>query len=214
MSEAADTVRGHRQVWAAPSSNHDRTISIVRIALPVGIAILVILLAAAPLTVGRDISFVLAKDRVEVAKERMRVSDAVYRGEDGKGQPFAIRAGSAVQTSSRDPIVRLADLSARIRLPDGPATIDADAGRYDMESERVVVDGPVLFEAADGYRLATRDVAIDLKTRKVTSGGPVDGRMPLGTFSAGRLIADLPSRTVVLDGRARLHIVQGGGRAR
>jgi lipopolysaccharide export system protein LptC len=33
--------------------------------------------------------------------------------------------------------------------------------------------------------------------------------MPLGTFSADRLSADLPERTVVLDGGARLHINQG-----
>ena len=34
--------------------------------------------------------------------------------------------------------------------------------------------------------------------------------MPLGTFTAGRLQVNLPNRTVVLTGRARLHIVQGG----
>lgn len=214
MSEAANVVRGHRQVWAAPGSSHDRTIAAMRIALPVAIGVLLGLLAIAPLTVGRDISFVLAKDRVEVAKERMRVSDAIYRGEDGKGQPFQIRAGSAVQTTSRDPVVRLADLSARILLADGPATIGAKAGRYNMETEHVMIDGPVVFEAADGYRMETRDVGVDLKSRTVASGGPVDGRMPLGTFSANRLTADLPSRTVVLAGRARLHIVQGTGRGR
>lgn len=208
MSELADRVRTNRQHWAAPGSSHDRVIGSTRIVLPIAIGVLAAVLGAAPLTMGRDISFVLAKDRVEVAKERLRVTEALYRGEDAKGQPFQIRAGSAVQVSSRDPIVKLKDLSARIQLTDGPATIGASRGRYDMDSERVAVDGPVVFQSADGYRMATRDVAIDLKTRRVASGGPVDGRMPLGTFSANRLRADLNSRTVVLDGRARLHIVQ------
>ena len=106
MSEAAEIVRGHRQVWAAPNSGHDRLIGLMRIALPIGIGVLVALLAMAPLTAGRDISFVLAKDNVEVARERMRVSEATYRGEDSKGQPFSIRAASAVQTKSSDPVVR------------------------------------------------------------------------------------------------------------
>jgi lipopolysaccharide export system protein LptC len=191
MSELADRVRTKRQQWAVPGSSHDRVIRTTRVAFPVAIGVLVVLLGAAPLTMGRE---------------------ALYRGEDAKGQPFQIRAGSAVQVSSRDPVVKLKDLSARIALADGPATIGARTGRYDMNSERVAVDGPVVFQAADGYRIETRDVAIDLKTRRIASGGPVDGRMPLGTFSANHLKADLNRRTVVLDGGARLHIVQGQSR--
>lgn len=184
----------------------------MRIALPLAITILALLLAAAPLTMGRDISFMLAKDRVEVAKERLRVTEAIYRGSDSKGQPFLLRAGSAVQVSSRVPVVQLNDLSARIMLTDGPAAIAARKGLYDMEKERVVVEGPIAFTTADGYRMVTRDVAVDLNSRRVASGGPVTGRMPLGSFSGDRLRADLNQRTVVLDGRARLHIVQGASR--
>lgn len=212
MSQAADAVRDQRHLWAAPGSSHDRVIGVLRVLLPVAIVVLVALLAFAPLTVGRDISFVLSKDRVQVAKERMRVSDALYRGEDSKGQPFQIRAASAVQATSRDPIVRLQKLSARIALSDGPATIVANRGRYDMDSEKIAIDGPVLFRQPDNYRMQTRDVTIDLKTRKVSSGGPVDGKMPLGTFAANHIGADLNSRVVVLNGDARLHIVQGRSR--
>lgn len=163
----------------------------------------------APLLKSGEVSFVLAKDSVAIARERMRVTEALYRGEDSKGQPFALRAGSAVQVSSKDPVVRLKDLRAEIRLSDGPAMIAANAGRYDMDREVVNVDGPIRFTAANGYELVTRDVAISLKSRQLASGGPVSGRMPLGSFSAGRIRADLPGRSVVLDGRARLHIVQG-----
>ena len=216
MSPVADILaaRGARQVWAAPGSAHDRLIRTLRLLLPIAIVVLVVLMAIAPLTVGRDISFVLSKDRVAVARERMRVTEAIYRGEDGKGQPFAIRAASAVQVTSADPVVRLSDLSARIALPEGPASIVAKSGRYDMAGERVLIDGAVHFETADGYRLDTRDVGVDLKTRSVASGGAVDGRMALGTFSANRMTADLATKVVVLTGRARLHIDQRQSRGR
>jgi lipopolysaccharide export system protein LptC len=79
-----------------------------------------------------------------------------------------------------------------------------------MESDRVDVVGPILFSAADGYRMLTRDVNVDLRARTLASRGAVEGRIPLGRFSADRLRANLPDRTVVLDGRARLHIEQGG----
>ncbi len=184
----------------------------MRYVLPIVMGGIALILIVAPLLKRNEISFVLAKDNVEMAKERMRVSTASYRGADDKGQAFELRAGSAVQTSSADPVVRLNDLSARLEQAEGPATIAAGAGRYDIDKEVVTVDGPIIFQAADGYRLETRDVAVGLKSRKVASGGPVDGKMPLGSFSANRMSADLEARTVTLDGRARLRIVQRGGR--
>lgn len=208
MSELADKVRSERQLWAANGGSHDRVIAVLRLVLPVAIGLLVILLALAPLTVGRDISFVLSKDRVDVARERMRVTAATYRGQDAKGQPFELTAGSAVQVTSRDPVVKLEKLAAQIRLSDGPAKIVAGHGRYDMDSEKVAIDGPVVFRSADGYLIQTRDVGIDLKSRTVASKGRVDGRMNVGRFSGDRFTADLNKRVVVLEGRARLHITQ------
>lgn len=212
MSEAAVRARSAQRRWARTGSSHDRLIALLRIVLPAAILMLVLLLAIVPVVGERNISFMLSKDHVAVAHERMRATDAVYRGQDAKGQPFSLRAGSAVQATSAVPIVRLADLTGSIRLPDGPATIAAATGRYDMDTEQVNVDGPVRFRGADGYRLDTRDVTVDMKTRQVRSGGAADGAMNLGTFRADRLNADLADKTVVLTGRVHLRIVQAGGR--
>lgn len=212
MSEAAIRSRDERKRWAVPGGSHDRIIRWLRMLLPMGIGALVAFMSIAPLTVAGDMSFVLDKNKVEVAKERLRVTEALYRGEDAKGQRFALHAGSAVQATSREPIVRLQDLSASLSAREGPALLRADRARYDMDKEAVMVDGPVTYQSADGYRLITRDVNIDLKSRTLASDGPVEGRMPLGTFSGGRISADLPARIVRLTGRTRLHIVQGAAR--
>lgn len=212
MRDPARSARSALQQWAAPGGRHDRIIARARIALPAIIGVLSAGLVFVPLASRSEVSFVLAKDKVQIARERMRVTAATYRGEDGKGQPFQLTAGSAVQATSRDPIVKLSDLTANILLKDGPASLHADTGRYDMDREIVSVVGPVVFVSSGGYRLQTRDVAIGLKTRKLASGGPVDGRMPLGSFSADRIEADLGARSVTLEGRARLHIVQARAR--
>jgi lipopolysaccharide export system protein LptC len=101
-------------------------------------------------------------------------------------------------------------MAARIQLDDGPATITADRAKYNMDTQKVDVLGPILFTAADGYRLETRDVALDLNKQTAVSGGGVEGRMRLGRFTAGGMSVDLPQRRVVLTGRPRLHIEQGG----
>ncbi len=207
MSEVAQRIRSQRQIWAAPGSNHDRVVRWALIVLPIGIGVLAAFLVMAPMFTGGDVSFVLDKNSVEVAKERLRIQSARYRGADAKGQPFLLKAGSAVQRSSAEPVVQLSDLAAQIQLPEGPAQLVAERGRYDMDKEQVAIDGPIRFTAADGYRLDTRDATVDLQSRKLSSGGAVSGSTPLGTFSGNRLTADLAARTVRLDGNARLRIV-------
>ena len=210
MPDLAVGGRSQRQLWAAPGGSHDRVVAIARTALPIGIGVLAAFLVMAPLTMRGDVSFVLDKKKVEVAKERMRLQSATYRGEDAKGQPFALNAGSAVQKSSAEPIVRINDLSANIQLADGPARLVANHGRYDMDTEQVMIDGPIRFDGPNNYRLNTSDATVDLKSRKLTGTGGVTGSTSQGVFSGDRLTADLEQRTVRLSGNARLRLQPGG----
>ena len=198
-----------RQRAARPGSAHDRIVKTLRVVLPMGVGVLGALLALAPFTNSDELSFVLDKDRVDVAKERLRVTEALYRGEDKQGRPFSLSAGSAVQKTSAEPIIDLNQLQARILLSDGPAQIRAGRGLYDMDAERVRVPGAVQVSGADGYRLTTGGVVIDLGDRTLASDDPVNGRTSLGTFRADRLRADLGARTVTLTGNAKLRIEQG-----
>jgi len=212
MSEAATRGREIKQQWAVPGSKHDRVIKIAKIALPAGVGVLIAFLALAPLDKRGDVSFILDKNKVENAPERMRVDTAKYTGEDNEGRPFAIVARSAIQRSSEQPIVDIAGMVARLWLTDGPVTMVANLARYNLDEQTVRVIGPIRVTAPDGYRLATSDVVVDLKQRRVTGSGAVQGQMRLGQFSGGRLTANLADRTVTIDHGARLKIVQGAVR--
>ncbi|WP_242186343.1 LPS export ABC transporter periplasmic protein LptC [Sphingomonas sp. CARO-RG-8B-R24-01] len=200
-------IRSARQRWAAPGSSHDRTVAVLRVVLPVAIGIMAAFVVVLPLYAGGDVSFLLDKTKVEVAKERIRIQSATYRGQDDKGQPFAVNAGSAVQKSSAEPILRLNKLSAQIGLTDGPANVVADRGHYDMDTQQVMIDGPLKVDSTGGYHLATQDATLDLKSKTLKSGGAVTGTVPQGTFSANQMNVDLNSHVVKLDGNARLRIV-------
>lgn len=209
MSELAERERVAKRSWAAPGRSHDKVISTMKLALPALIGVLLAFLFFSPLEEKQEVSFVLDKSKVEHAEERMRVESAQYRGQDSRGRPFVLSARSALQQSSAVPVVEVLDMRARMLLENGPAELAANKARYNMETDQVDVIGPILVAAADGYRLLTRDVNVDLRQRRLVSRGPVEGRMPLGRFSAGRLELDLPSRRVILSNRARVHIVQG-----
>lgn len=214
MSELAIQARDTRRVWARPGSSHDHLVRTLNRVLPVMIGALVAVLVVAPLAKRNEISFVLAKDKVDMAKERMRLTRASYRGDDDQGRPFSLDAGSAVQATSKVPVVQLNDLSARILLDDGPGVLRAPNAHYNTDDRQLQIDGAMTYQSQGGYRLETHNVLASLPAKTLTSNQPVQGRMPLGTFSGNRMSADLNSRTVTLSGGARLHIVQGAAKGR
>jgi len=207
MSATARGVRSPRQQWARPGGRHDRLIRTSNWLIPASIGVLTAFLVMAPLTMAGDVSFVLDKNKVDVAKERMKLQSATYRGTDAKGQPFVLDAGSAVQKSSAEAVVRIQQMAAAIQLQDGPARLTAPTARYDMDAEKVRVDGPIAVRAPNNYSLDTSSADVDLKTRQLTSTAPVTGTVRQGNFSANSMSADLESRTVRLNGNARLRIV-------
>lgn len=207
MSEIAVRARTERQIWAGPGSSHDKVVATARFLLPVLIGILAAFLVTAPLTMQGDVSFLLDKNKVEVARERLRIQSAVYRGADANGRPFSLHAGSAVQKTSAVPTVQLDQLAAEIALADGPARLRADSGRYNLDTEQVQIAGPARIVSSGGYDLTTSNPLVDLKSRQLSSKGGVTGKVPQGSFSADNMRARLEDRVVTLDGNARLRIV-------
>jgi lipopolysaccharide export system protein LptC len=211
LSEAATRERAFRQLWAVPGSRHDRLVRFAKVALPSAVGVLIALLAFAPLDEDGDASFILDKNKVANAPERMRVEAARYVGEDNRGQKFSIEATSAIQRRSDVPIVDINGMLARLGLSQGPLTIMANLARYDLDGQKIAIRGPVRVIAPDGYWIETSDVMVDLKQRRLASSGPVSGQMRLGHFRAANMSADLGARTVTLRD-ARLKIVQGAVR--
>jgi lipopolysaccharide export system protein LptC len=212
MSDAAGRERAVKQRWAIPGSTHDRIVRWTKVALPMAAGVLIAILAVAPLGKHGDVSFILDKKKVQSSPERMRIEQPRYTGSDDKGQKFEVKAQHAVQRSSSAPIVDIDGIFAQLALAEGPLMIAANQGRYDLDTQKVAINGPIKVVGPDGYRLETENVLVDFKHRQMTSGGPVAGQMRLGQFQAGQLQADLGERKVVLAGGARLKIVQGAVR--
>ncbi len=206
MSTAARQLAKDRRAWALPGSRWDRMTKILRRAFPVAAALILLAGLIWPLTQDREFSFILSKDRVEMAGDRMRLDQAVYRGEDSRGRPFMIRAESGLQQSSADPKVALIALRAQIEMDDGLATVTSPKGIYDLEKERLIVSGPVRINRPSGYRVVTSDVIVDIPSRTVRSNERVVGAVPLGTFAADTLAIDVETRTLVLEGNTKMRI--------
>lgn len=208
-TNSAKALRGKRQHFAAPGGSHDKLVSFLARALPMAVGIMAALMIITPLSPRGEISFLLDRNQVAMIDERLTVENAMYRGQDNKGRPFALTAGDAVQRSSAEGIVRMNDLVARIALADGPARIGAKAGAYDIEKEQVDVMGELKMMAADGYAMTANGVTLDLEQRQMRGANGVSGTIPAGTFSANSIAVDIDARIIKLDGNAKLNMVPG-----
>jgi len=211
-TEEAKELRSKRRDFAMPGGAHDRLVHFLARALPMAVGIVAALMVITPLSPRGEVSFLLDRNKVAMIDERLSVENAMYRGQDNLGRPFSLTAGEAVQKSSREGVVRMSDLVARIVLSDGPARISASEGAYDIDKEVMSVIGPLQLSATDGYSLVANDVSVNLSTKRVVGSNGVKGSVPAGSFSADRLEADLDARTVTLIGNA--HLVMRPGELR
>ena len=209
MTQAADLIRTRRQAFAAPGSGLDRIVRLLAVALPAGVGVIAAMMLITPLSPRGEVSFLLDRNKVAIAENRLRVDNAMYRGQDRQGRPFSLVADQAVQLRGSVPVVELAQLTARIVLPEGPAQLIAPGGSYAIDREQLTIPGVVRFSAADGYEMAARNVTIDLPGRRLLGAGGVSGIIPAGSFSAASIRADLVARTIALDGQARLTMIPG-----
>lgn len=208
-ASAVADARSRRRARAAPGGFRDRLVSFLNGALPAAIGLVVAIMVLLPLRQRGEISFLVDRNKVPVVHERLRVDGASYRGQDRQGRLFGITAARAVQASAERAVVELTNLAAWIEIADGPARIWAPGGSYNFEIEQIAIGGPVRFEAANGYRMLTDSVVIDLTTRRAIGSSGVEGRSPAGTFSAERMVALLDEQVIALEGNAQLHMLPG-----
>ena len=204
MSRKADIQRHARQEFAAPGSTFDRLIGWLRIALPVCVGIILAILAIAPVERSNEFSFLLDRNEVALAPERLRVAKALYRGEDADGRPFSLRANSARQRTSDDPILEVQGMEADFSVGDGRATVSAQRGDYDLQKDLMRVRGPLQFSRDNGDALTASNVVVDIKDKTLRSprnrDTPVSGKTGFGSFRAGGLLASMADRTMTLVG--------------
>jgi lipopolysaccharide export system protein LptC len=206
MSDLADRQREARRRAMLPGGPRDLFIAAAKWVLPLASFILLVVLIALPLSATREFSFLLSKDSAARAGERMRMQEATYRGETGKGEPFEIVARSGVQKSSAVPVVVLSGLSARLEQQQGPATVTAPSGEFFIEENRLIVQGPVVARSASGFSLDGDAIEVSISDNRVSTARPVSGTLPMGTFRADSFNADIQGREVRLDGGVKLRI--------
>src|SRR5579863_8617926 len=136
MTRQGDLLRDRRRAFAAPGSTHDRVVRLLGTVLPAAVGVVVAAMVVTPLFPRNEVSFLLDRTRVAITEERLKVTNAVYRGLDAKARPFSVTAQGAVQHSAEVPVVAMNQLAASLQLDDGPARLTAPSGEIGRASCR------------------------------------------------------------------------------
>ncbi|MCK0197024.1 LPS export ABC transporter periplasmic protein LptC [Ancylobacter sp. 6x-1] len=187
MLEGA-TSRAESPADFTSSRRHSRWVRLLRIALPVGVALG---LAIAGGIAWFDPVRIAANLPVELGRVSMNGNKVVMdlpklSGFTADNRGYNVTASTASQDLTNPDQIDLRDIRARLEMADqGWAKLEANSGQYNTKSQQMRLADGVHFSTASGYGGELKDADIDVKSGIIASRQPV-----LLTYLDGRLTAD------------------------
>jgi lipopolysaccharide export system protein LptC len=137
--------------------------------------------------------------------QQLRMRNAKLVGTDEQNQPFTISAAEARQGDDGVNSVILDQPAGEIVLQDGAKlTMEAEAGHYDRQAERLDLTGTVIVTHGDGYRFQSQSATVLMDTGRAIGNQPIEGYGPEGLLTGeGFEIID-KGKTVKILGKSRL----------
>ncbi len=121
--------------------------------------------------------------------QKQQITQPEFAGASEEGDLIAFRADTALPDPN-DPSRAFAEsINAKIDLKSG-ATImfRANEGMLEESDDRVELEGGVLITSSTGYRVTTDRLISGMRSVHAETPGPISGKGPPGTFSAGKML--------------------------
>lgn len=164
---------------------YSRAVAWMKVLLPLGAVAVIAALFLSAQKKG-DLTDIFTAEELVTLGAGLRLDNPRFAGVTEEGEPYAIRADWALPDSAMPRLVDLERPRAEIELKDG-RTIAASAstGRMRREEKTLVLEGGVVLDTSDGYRVESNLIEIDLAAKTANGPGPVSGTGPNGEIQAG-----------------------------
>jgi lipopolysaccharide export system protein LptC len=210
MSSQAWTLGTTRPDTPRRRRARSRTIDVLRVLLPVVALILVALAVAWPQimrgTVGIAVPIFATSD--DGGTDRLRMASPRYVGQTKRSQPYELTAASASLDPLEANIIHLDRPAADLALgEDGDIHLDAAAGTYDRDTEKLLLDGGIEVVTSSGYRFATPSARVNLVQGQVRGWQPIEGAGPTGRLSADRFEIKEAGDILRFEGRVKVTLL-------
>lgn len=179
---------------------YSRLVSILRWALPLGVALALIVVIAVPMMTSGDIAELAAKHAPD-----LMVEDLQLKGLDSHNQAYSLTAVRALQAqdAANKNTVDLEKPKAEISLEGGDWIAgQAQEGRFDQTNQTLWLGGSVEFFHDKGYRIASDEFRFDMGKKVGWSEKPVLIQGSFGEIRGQGLRLLNGGETIVITGHA------------
>jgi lipopolysaccharide export system protein LptC len=168
---------------------HSRRVRLLRIGVPIGIAVL--LLAVAAIDYMPPIGgFRLPGDlgKLVIHGTRITMEEPRLTGFTLDSRAYEFSAEAAAQDITKPNLVELDKLHAKMEMQDKSSVeMTAASGVYDVKAEILTLKGDIHLVSSTGYEGRLSEAVIDVRKGSVTSDKPVSLKMLNGFLNAQRL---------------------------
>lgn len=137
-----------------------------------------------------------------VNPDQITATTSTVNGIDKENQPYQVKAEKGWQDATVPTLVHLEIVEGQFRRPSGAEyTLTAKTGAYDTKVKELDLEGNVTIVQKDRLTAVMEKAHVVVEEKKLTSGVPVDVKLPTGTIKAnGMEITDDGARILFLNG--------------
>src|SRR6478609_3522598 len=169
---------------------HSRAVRILRIAVPAGVTIGIIIITLVtylnPLRMLAKLPINL--DNLVVSGTKVTMEAPRLTGFTHDARAYELTADTAAQDMTKPDIVELRNIRAKVEMQDKSSMeLTALSGIYDAKGEMLKLDRNIEINSSTGYQGRLREALVDIRKGNVVSEQPVEVKMLQGTLNANRL---------------------------
>ena len=169
---------------------HSRAVRILRIAVPAGVAVGIIIITLItylnPLRMLAKLPINL--DNLVVSGTKVTMEGPRLTGFTHDARAYELTADTAAQDMTKPDIVELRNIRAKVEMQDKSSiNLSALSGIYDSKGETLRLEQNILLNSSTGYQGRLSEAMIDIRKGNVVSEHPVEVKMLQGTLNANRL---------------------------
>jgi lipopolysaccharide export system protein LptC len=192
-----------RQARFRAAARHSRRVRLLRITIPITIALA--LASVAVLSVFNPwrmlVKLPLNMGNLVVSGTKITMEAPRLAGYTPDKRAYELSARAAAQDITKPTVVELHDMRARIEMEDKTdVRMNAAIGSYDTKSEVLTLDKDIVLKSSTGYEGHLQQAIVDIRAGTVTSNKPVEVKLLNGNLNAKQLAITDAGGLVRFDG--------------
>jgi len=189
---------------------HSRHVRILRHAIPVGIVLALLAIAAvAYFNPFRALAKLpIDPGKLVVSGTKITMEAPRLAGFTRDNRPYVLTAKAAAQDIAKPGVLELREIHATVQMKDATnLEMEAATGIYDTKSDQLRLADNIVITSTSGYKGLLQDAAVDVKKGKIISELPVVVEMLNGTVHANNLEVSDNGDTILFGGGVVMDLI-------